>query len=334
MIGMLKTRDIYSPMVSGSGALIVHQQLSQAISGYRVSVFSPSDTLFPPALRRYRREAEIVHTAPDFGPFLLGDNSLNVLTFHNFYLDDFMLSQSSWAQRCFYRSVLGPCIRAAIKKADVITAVSDATASLVRPLVPRGIPFHVIKNGVDENLFTPITRNEPEKIRILFAGNPSRRKGLNLLKSVADQLGNKVEILCTQGMRNVEVPNSVKKTLKFLPRVSHDQMPSLYQQADIFLFPSFREGLSLVMLEAMACGLPIVTTNLSSMPELVVQNKGGFLCNYQSADDLVNRLSVLITSPNLREEMGNFNRERILNEFRQSRMVYQYQSLFDASRKK
>jgi glycosyltransferase involved in cell wall biosynthesis len=60
--------------------------------------------------------------------------------------------------------------------------------------------------------------------------------------------------------------------------VSFEEMPHRYQEMDILLMPKVREGLSLTVLEAMACALPVIVSNCSSLPEQIDDVKGGFLC--------------------------------------------------------
>ena len=69
-------------------------------------------------------------------------------------------------------------------------------------------------------------------------------------------------------------------------------MHKVYQQSDILFFPTLREGFGLVVAEAMACGLPVVTTDCSSLPELIDHGKGGYLCEPNNLEDMIGRISV------------------------------------------
>ena len=117
--------------------------------------------------------------------------------------------------------------------------------------------------------------------------------------------------------------------LKNIGAVPYSYMPKVYQDADILLFPTVREGFGLAAAEAMACGLPVVATNCSSLPELISEGKGGYLCELGNADKFAAKINELAASPALRREMGEFNRTRVEEKFTISRMVKEYQQLFE-----
>ncbi len=76
---------------------------------------------------------------------------------------------------------------------------------------------------------------------------------------------------------------------------------------DIYAFPSKREGLSVSLMEAMACGLPVVCSGVRGNRDLIIENKGGFLANPNDADAFAKALGLLINDPNLRNKMKEFN---------------------------
>jgi len=106
-------------------------------------------------------------------------------------------------------------------------------------------------------------------------------------------------------------------------------MPELYRNSDILLFPSVREGFGLVPAEAMSCGLPVVATNCSSLPELIDEGKGGFLCPLGDVNSFAGKINLLADNPELRHEMGNYNRAKVERMFTLDRMVDEYGKLFD-----
>jgi len=215
----------------------------------------------------------------------------------------------------------------------MVTSVSQFTADLVRTTLGFDKPIRVINNGVDSNMFTP--RPGPGasdgKIRVLFAGNLTRRKGADLLPGIAQQLADHVEIIYTSGLRTRNrLPES--PALRRLGPVRHQDMPALYQSVDLLLFPTVREGFPLVAAEAMASGLPVVATNCSSLPELVDDGKGGYLCDRGNIAAFAQRINELAENPRLRREMGDYNRAKVENRFRLETMVQNYRDLFSEAR--
>ena len=317
-------------MATGSGAIVVHRQLEQKIEGYRIRAVSPKLSVFPELLSSIREFAPVTHTGADLSIHAVHPDSKLVTMFHNFYLDDFMLKNASALQRVYYKAVMERHVKKSIKRANKVIAVSDFTANLVSSHF-AGCPVDVIKNGVDDKLFAPFdTRVNPDDrpIRVLFCGNPTRRKGGHLLAQVAEALPEN-SLLCYTSFRESAVGYSSPKLQEIKP-VPHIEMPSIYNDADVLFFPTKREGLSLAALEAMACGLPVVTTNCSSMPELIINNMGGYLHEIDDLQGMVGSLKKLIADRALREAMGAFNRERVERYFRLQRVVNEYQSLFDS----
>jgi glycosyltransferase involved in cell wall biosynthesis len=95
------------------------------------------------------------------------------------------------------------------------------------------------------------------------------------------------------------------------------------------LFPTVREGFGLAAVEAMACGLPVVATNSSALPEIVTHEKGGFLCKLGDIDAFATAIQILADSSLLREQWGLFNRVEVEGKFKLKTMIDNYQMLFD-----
>ena len=191
---------IYSPMVTGSGAIVVHQNLADRIPDYTLQGIDPRLSVFTPLLKKYSRDCDVVHTAPDMGGAVLSGANKVVLTFHNYYLDKAYLSSVDVLRRAFYRTALHASVSAAVKKADCLVAVSHATAALVKN--DFGVDCYVIENGVDAEVFKPSSDTRAnDKTRILFSGNPSTRKGKSTLIDVANHLPENCVLSVTGGLR-------------------------------------------------------------------------------------------------------------------------------------
>ena len=115
----------------------------------------------------------------------------------------------------------------------------------------------------------------------------------------------------------------------FLDKTRYDAMPKLYTEVDMLLFPTVREGFGLAVAEAMACGLPVITTNCSSLPELIDDKAGGFLCANGNVDDFAEKINILAHAPALRREMGEYNRSKVEQYFSLGKMAREYKELFE-----
>ncbi|MBW2570590.1 MAG: glycosyltransferase family 4 protein [Deltaproteobacteria bacterium] len=323
--------NILSPMATGNGAYIIYRILSNKIPNYHICDYNPYWTLCPPALPflcRRQGIPDIIHTTPDYAAFFKRGKIPLVVTFHNLILDSFMERYSSLPQRIHYKTDLRFFTRKALSAATVVTAVSQFTAKLVKKELGYRGNVQVIYNGVDTNTFFTKQKKETVLIKVLFSGNLTRRKGVDLLPLIADKLNANIEILYTTGLRTKKkLP--AHPNLKNIGAVPYSYMPKIYQDADILLFPTVREGFGLAAAEAMACGLPVVASNCSSIPELVNHGKGGFLCPVGDVEAFAEKINLLADSPKLRHEMGEYNRSKVEKMFTLDRMVNEYRELFE-----
>jgi L-malate glycosyltransferase len=327
----MKKRRIFSPMAWGNGAYILHKMIEKHIPNYTVKGYNPYLTIIPFSLPWAApvKGADLIHTTPDYAAFFHKPSQPMVLTFHNYVLDRWMQNHSSWIQSLYYTTTLKLLSRMALKKAHALTSVSHYTARLVQEDLTTSEHIRVIYNGIDVDQFKPAASSpySRKEVRVFFSGNLIRRKGAHWLPSIARGLGKNIRIYYTQGLRtqNNLAPNS---KLQPLGPVPFKDMPNRYLQMDLLVMPSVREGFGLAVAEAMSCGLPVVATNGSAIPELIDEGKGGFLCPVGDVYAFAEKINLLADSPKLRHEMGEYNRAKVEKMFTLDRMVKEYQDLF------
>lgn len=324
---------IISPMAWGNGAYIVHRSLERHIPGYEVLPYNPWLTLFPAVLRSIgtkKKHADLIHTTPDYGIFFKQKKIPMVVTFHSYGLDTWMRPYNSFLQKIHYAADLRLFTRLSVAVADRIMAVSRFTANMVKNDLRVTKPVIVIYNGVDEKLFAPgmIRKFHDERIRVFFSGNLIRRKGAHWLPHIAKRLSPGIEIHFTQGLRKKGFVE-IRKNMVPVGPIPFENMPDRYRQMDILIMPTVREGFGLSIAEAMSCGLPVVASDCSAIPELVDDGKGGFLCPVGDVDAFAEKINILAGSPNLRKEMGQYNRAKVEKLFTLDRMAKEYRELFE-----
>lgn len=326
---------VYSPMATGNGAYVVHKLLESRIPGYEVRGYDPRWTFFPPALRRFAGSgAQVVHTTPDYAAFVRQPGAPLVVTFHSYVLDAATQAYSTFAQRLHYRFDLKWWTGMALRQANAVTAVSRFTAGMVKRDLGYAGDVRVIYNGIDTDLFTPsgTPGAQRREVKVLFSGNLTRRKGADLLPHIAERLARNVRILYTQGLRTrARLPAHPR--LECIGAVRYEDMPRLYREVDILLYPTVREGFGLSVAEAMACGLPVVASDCSSLPELVERDRGGYLCGIGEVEEFARAINVLAASASLRWQMGELNRARAVRDFSLARMAEEYRVLFEGMRR-
>ena len=324
---------IISPISSGNGACIVHQMLEKNISDYRVIQYNPYLTLIPPLLYFTGRNnrADIIHTPPDYAIYHQRRNVPMVLTFHGYVLDSYIRKYSNLMQSLHYQTDLLFNTKLAVSNAKIITAVSQYIADIVSTELNPDQEIRTIYNGIDASLFLPSRsygKNNGNRFKVLLGGHFSTKKGSHWVEKILHKLDGNISISYTTGLGSSrKYPPHPRLTC--LGSIPHSEMPSLYKQFDLLLFPTVREGFGLFVAEAMSCGLPIVATNCSSLPELVVHGKGGYLCELGDVADFADKIIQLAENPVLRRQMGEFNRTRIEKKFLLERMIKEYTEVFE-----
>ncbi|MEO7413149.1 MAG: glycosyltransferase family 4 protein [Opitutaceae bacterium] len=150
------------------------------------------------------------------------------------------------------------------------------------------------------------------KLRVLFVGSLGQRKGLSYLFDACRKLGTGVEltIIGQKPLEPCAILDRELTAVRWLPTCPHSQVLSEMAANDVFVFPSLFEGFGLVLLEAMAMGLPIITTAHTAGPDLIRDGVEGFIVPIRSALSIAERLEKLRLEPALRAAMGESARRR------------------------
>lgn len=196
--------------------------------------------------------------------------------------------------------------------ADKILVASDYVKDTI---IELGIPDNkIIINpyGVDTNRFKPnFEKTHNEKFTILFVGSIGQRKGIKYLLESVRQLDNpNIQLILvgnTQG-----AGNGLKDYSPYfihLNHVSHREIHSIYSSADIFVYPSLHEGSALSIYEAMASGLPVITTKNSG--SVVRDGIDGFIVPLRAVNEIKACINRLYLDHELRKKMSYNARKRV-----------------------
>jgi len=159
----------------------------------------------------------------------------------------------------------------------------------------------------------------------LFLGGLKSRKNLFLLldiwREVARQRADARLVVAGAGpllrpLRRYAGRSGLERSVVFTGYVPEEEKVDYYNLADVLLFPSAMEGFGLGVAEAMACELPVVVSDRGSLPEVVADEEGGFLCDPDAPEAFVRRVLLLLSEPLLRRKFGLANRERVDRVFR------------------
>ncbi len=232
-----------------------------------------------------------------------------------------------------------------LKSSKKIIAVSADLSSKITQMGINPKKILVLRNAVDINRFKP---NNGTKMRnkygfkenetlLLFIGHLEPFKGIFELLDAFYEISKKNQnvkiIIIGEGHAEKKIKETVAKYnlsdyITFTGKISPETIQNFYQMADIFVLPSYTEGLPLVVIEAMACGLPVVASCVGGIPEIVKNNINGFLVPPRNKEKLTQKLEFLINDEKLRKKFGEKSLEAIDDEFNIDKKINKFIKLY------
>ncbi len=227
--------------------------------------------------------------------------------------------------------------------ASAVSCISDFARSQVMTVLDEDQwgKLWVIHNGIDPDWFTPppARENGAGPLHVLYIGRMVPVKGQAVLLEAIDQLRRAgLDIQATmigEGVRREALARVVRDrrlehVVELPGAVGQDTLRHYYEKADIFALPSFAEGIPGVLMEAMAMGLPVVSTRIAGIPELVDDGHSGFIVPPGRVDALANALHRLAADVKLRRIMGERGRAKVVAEFSIEPSARQMKEMFSS----
>jgi glycosyltransferase involved in cell wall biosynthesis len=195
-------------------------------------------------------------------------------------------------------------------------------------LITLGIPQDKIvcfPNAVDSKIFQP--KGKKSDNTLLYVGRIVQRKGLHVLLKCLNYLKNSVDLKiigpidCDRDysqniLRLIEIENQKgKHKIRYLGTVDYPTLIEEYQKASIFVLPSFFEPFGVVLLEAMACGTPVVSTHTGGTPEIVKTGENGILVPVNNPVKLAKAIDYLLENKDARIKFGKAARKTVIDNF-------------------
>ncbi len=221
-------------------------------------------------------------------------------------------------------------LAAKVEAAAFVSCISDFCRSQIMALVPatQWGKLHVVHMGVDVDQFPAMSRTRAARgdavLRVLFVGRLVGEKGVGLLLEAVQILEGrqrKIELVIVgagplSAHMDAEVlRRGLSDMVRLVGPVGQDELPAWYAWADVFCLPSFSEGLPVVLMEAMMSELPVVTTVIAGIPELVKQDQNGLMVPPGRPDELADAIQRLADDPHLRRELGVAARLTVERDF-------------------
>ena len=233
-----------------------------------------------------------------------------------------------------YHTFTKPLSKSIWDNASYVIANSNSLKATCKKFFPAKEIF-TITNGIDTELFYPHPdkNHNPGEVQLLFVSRLMLQKGVDTLIKTC-------HILNERGIKNFKLTvvgegylkkmmfslidkYKLKDKINFLGWKDLEELPDIYRNADIFILPSVMEGMSSVCLQAMASGLPIVTSRVKGFEEILEENINGLYAEYNDAEEFADALEKLIKSPELREKLSKGSYEKS-KEFSWQRIAEKY----------
>ena len=212
-----------------------------------------------------------------------------------------------------------------IKRARFVICISNFARSqgmLFAPL-ENWQKMHIVHCGVEPELFNVVSHQGLGN-RLLYVGRLAAAKGLPiLLESLAKLKTSYPQLILTivgdgsdrSTLEQMSQELGLEKNVKFVGYQSQAAVREYMQQTDIFVLPSFAEGLPVVLMEALAAGVPVVATQIAGISELVESGINGYLVPPGDVTAIGDRIETLLLDEQLREKLGIAGRKKVETDF-------------------
>lgn len=233
---------------------------------------------------------------------------------------------------------LYPINRYGIEKSDIVTTVSQFQRQYTLDTFGLNKPIRVIYNFIDTNVFRPdpavprrrsCLADEDEAI-LMHVSNYRQPKNVNGVIEIFSRVAKRIKarlVLVGDGPDLHEVKHRCSdlglcNQITYLGQMNN--VETVLPFADCIIQPSFNESFGMVLLEAMACEVPTVSSNVDGIPEVVVHGETGYMAGPTDYDALAEYAVAICQSPTLRQQLGRQGRERAIRHFQPDQIVPQY----------
>lgn len=241
-----------------------------------------------------------------------------------------------------YDPSLSDMIKFGIEQSDVVTAVSNALVQQTYDLLDVQKPIQTVYNFVDERVYRKKNVDhlkkeygidENDKVIIHVSNFRKVKRVPDVVRAfslVRKQLPAKL-LLVGDGPEMTVVSRLVKELglsddVRFLGK--QDKLDELYSISDVKLLLSEKESFGLVLLEAMACGVPCIGTTIGGIPEVIEDGKTGFLCELGNVEEAANKTLRILTDEHLHTYMANQAIQTVYQKFYSGQIVQQYEDIY------
>lgn len=241
-----------------------------------------------------------------------------------------------------YDPTLSEAIKFGIEKSDYVTAVSNSLVNQTYDLLKTRKFIDTVYNFIDERVHRKINSlalkdnlhiHSDEKVIIHVSNFRTVKRVPDVIKTfskIVQHVPAKL-LLVGDGPEMTVVCNLVKELglrEKVLFLGKQDNVEELYSLSDLMLLLSEKESFGLVALEAMACGVPCIGTNVGGIPEVIEHGVNGFICEVGDIDMIAESALSLLKDPSTYERFSNYSLQAVREKFNANLIVKQYENIY------
>jgi colanic acid/amylovoran biosynthesis glycosyltransferase len=227
-----------------------------------------------------------------------------------------------------------------VAASDFLVCIGRFARSQMMKLAPAAqwSKFEICPLGVDVDHYNPQPADRNGKpFTVLCVGRLTAAKGQHILIDACAVLrdwGRDFRLVVVgsgpdeSSLRAAARRHRLEHLVEFTGALNQDQVRARYRDSDVFALPSFAEGIPVVLMEAMASGVPCVTTRITGIPELIRDGIDGLLVTPSDTQELADALAMLMDDPELREELGRAGRARVGAHYNLSQNVARLGAIF------
>ena len=199
-----------------------------------------------------------------------------------------------------------------LKLADHIFVASSFTKNSLSCQGVKETDIDIIPYGSPVDYFNPRRIKIDKKFRVLFVGRVGARKGVHYLLKAWKDLNLPNSELILIGINDFPSGwlEKYSDSITYIPGVPHNDLEYYYNVADVFVFPSLVEGFGLVILEAMACGLPVIATYNTAAPDIISNGLDGFIIPIRDINSLKEKIEWCYENPTDLSEISINSRKK------------------------
>lgn len=274
----------------------------------------------------------IVHVHSSFGgsfyrklPFIVTARWFNkpiVNHIHGSYYDEFYFNASESKKKRVTKTY---------NRCSAIVVLSEGAKEIVSKITET--PIYVIPNyGVIQD---NIINNNRDAYQVLFLGFITEKKGCfdipYILSKVRKEIPNVHFILAGAGKIDElksKIDEDCKKSIKFPGWVKNEDKDKLFRESNLFLLPSYSEGMPMSVLEAMGYGLPIVASNVGGVSTIVKDNVNGFVINPGNIEEFSQRIIEILINKDIKKKFSLASKEIIKNEYSKEKHISKIEKVY------